>query len=245
VNPFLTVLAADRKRIFRDPFLLFMLVLPLLFGIALRHGLPLLHEQFIDRFDLSTYYPLIICLFTMTPAMYIGAILSLQLIEEQEEGVLGAVAATPFSLQRYFAIRVVCYSVLAALLIGAVQLIVGIAVLPMPKVWLLAATMALQVPLLALAVATYANNQVEGMVGLKATSILLLPALAMFFVDDYWHLAAGLLPGYWPVMAYFAAFRPDISPYFFGSAIAVGLLYQAALIAWLLRRFKRKLPSAF
>ncbi|WP_313920661.1 hypothetical protein [Tahibacter sp.] len=244
MNRYLNVINADRKRIFRDPFLLFMVVMPIFFALALRYFLPVLREKFIASLDLATYYPLIIGLFVVTPALYISAVLSLQLIEEQEENILSAVAATPFSLNRYFGIRLTGYTVLAAILMATVQVIVGMSPLSLPQVALLAITLSLQVPILALAISTYASNQVEGMVALKASSMLVLPALGMFFVKDPWHLLGCFLPAYWPVMAFFSAFRTGTPTYFFALAIVVGLIYQAIVIAWLFRVFGRKAQSA-
>ena len=63
------VLNADRKRIFRDPMLGFMVVMPIVFGMGLRYGLPALRARFLGDFDLAEYYPLIVGLFALTPAL--------------------------------------------------------------------------------------------------------------------------------------------------------------------------------
>jgi len=244
MNQYLKVINADRKRIFRDPFLLFMVVMPVIFALALRHLLPLLRERFIANFDLATYYPLIIGLFVVTPALYIAAVLSLQLIEEREENILSAVAATPFSLNRYFGVRLVGYTVLAAALMMTVQLLIGMTPLSPARIAWLAITLSLQVPILALGISIYADNQVEGMVALKTSSLLVLPALAMFFVEDAWHLLGGILPAYWPIMAFFSSYRPDMPAYFFPLSIAIGLIYQLVLIRWLFSGFSRKAKFA-
>jgi fluoroquinolone transport system permease protein len=241
---YLRVVNADRKRIFRDPFLLFMVVMPVVFALVLRHLLPVLRDRFIDVFDLASYYPLAIGLFIVTPALYIAAVLSLQLIEEQEENILSAVAATPFSLNRYFGVRLAGYTVLAAILMTAVQLLIGMSPLSFAKVGLLAITLSLQVPILALGIAVCASNQVEGMVALKTSSLLVLPALGMFFVQSPWHVLGGILPAYWPVMAFFDSFRPEAPLIPFGLSIAIGVAYQLALAAWLFGRFSRKAKFA-
>lgn len=245
MSRYFRVINADRKRIFRDPFLLFMVVMPIFFGLALRYLLPVLRAKFIASFDLATYYPLILGLFILTPALYIAAVLALQLIEEQEENVLSAVAATPFSLNRYFGVRLVGYTVLTAILIAAVQVLAGFSVLAWPQILLIAISLSLQAPILALAISIYASNQVEGMVALKASSLFVLPALAMFFVQDFWHLLGGILPAYWPVMAFFSSYRDGGATWFFYFAIAVGVLYQLALIGWLLGGFNRKSKFAY
>ena len=244
MNAIFTVFVVDKKRILRDPFLLFMTIAPFIFAVVLRYALPYFNARFSDLFTLTEYYPLIIGLFTVTPALYIGAILALQLIEEQEDNVLAAVAVTPFNLQRYFAVRIASYSLIAFLIIGLVQHVVGLLPTSALEIWTVALVMSLQVPIMGFIVAIYANNQVEGMVALKGTSLLLIPPIAMYFVDDFWHLLCGILPGYWPIIAFFTAVKsPEVTPFYF-IALIVGLIYQPLVIYLLYRKYHDKLRTA-
>lgn len=233
------VLNADRKRILRDPMLGFMVAMPIVFGVGLRYGLPVLRDRFLGSFDLATYYPLIVGLFALTPALYMAAALSLQIIEEREERVLSAVAVTPYTLKRYFGVRLAGFAALAAVLCAVVLGLAGVSGLSPLQIAAVALTTSLEVPLLSLLMANYARNQVEGMVALKASGLLVLPPLAMFFVSGHWHLIAGVLPAYWPVIAYYSPYRPELPAYFFPVAIVVGIAYHAVLIAWLFARFGR------
>lgn len=239
MNIDIQVLNADRKRIFRDPMLGFMVAMPIVFGLLLRYGLPVLRGKFLGDFDLSHYYPLIVGLFALTPALYMAAALSLQIIEEREERVLSAVAVTPYTLKRYFGIRLAGFAALSAVLCATVLGLAGVSGLSPLQIAAVAFTTSLEVPLLSLLMANYARNQVEGMVALKGTGLLVLPPLAMFFVSGHWHLAAGVLPAYWPIMAYYSPHRPELPSYFFSASIAVGIVYHVALIAWLFARFGR------
>lgn len=244
MNRLAQLVHADGKRIFRDPFLLMMVTMPVFFGLLLRNLLPWLRQSFITSFDLADYYPLIVSLFVATPAMYLGAVLALQLIEEQEAGMISAIRVTPFTLRRYVSLRLGGYTIFAAVLIFAVQLLIGIATPSLFRAALLALVFALQVPILALAIAWYSNNQLEGMVALKVSGLTLLPAMAMFFVSDYWHLWAGFLPAYWPIMAYFVALRSPPADGFFAFTVVVGLVYQSVLALWLFSCYQRKFDRA-
>jgi len=70
-------------------------------------------------------------------------------------------------------------------------------------------------------------------------SPLILIPLAMHFVPDYWHLFCGILPTYWPIMAYYTVVSESGSDLFFAVTIIMSLLIQLAA-AYL---FYRKLNS--
>ena len=56
-------------------------------------------------------------------------------------------------------------------------------------------------------------------------------------LDSPWQLTFGVLPAYWPVRAFWSAYDGgSYRPY-----VAVGLLYNAALVAALLRVVTRRL----
>jgi hypothetical protein len=76
------------------------------------------------------------------------------------------------------------YASTTIVVILAVHYVIGHVHVPPIKMLAVAALAAFQVPLLALVVAGTAENQVEAVVKLKATSIFLLPALGMYFVPD-------------------------------------------------------------
>ena len=85
MDTLISVFRADSKRILREPFLIFMMISPFLIGLVIRWGLPKLTEMYQDQFNLLDYYPLIIALFVITPALFIGTVMTLQLLEEKDE----------------------------------------------------------------------------------------------------------------------------------------------------------------
>jgi fluoroquinolone transport system permease protein len=61
--------------------------------------------------------------------------------------------------------------------------------------------------------------------------------LPFFFLDEPWQLAFGVLPPYWPVRAFWAAYDGgSYWPY-----VLIGLLYNAALSVTLLSAVTRRL----
>lgn len=99
----------------------------------------------------------------------------------------------------------------------------------------------LQSPLFALFIASVANNQVEGFAIMKGAGFLVLLPIGMFFVPGYWHLFCGILPSYWPIMAYYTAVQEGGSEPFFWVSIAVGFVYQLGVIQYLYGRFERNI----
>jgi hypothetical protein len=236
------VLATEGRRIVRDPFLIFMVIGPLLFAVVLRYLLPYLEQtRFAGRVDLRDYFPLITSLFSVAPALYLGGIFALNIVEEKDENCLAAVAVTPFSTRGYFFMRMWVYAVTTVIVILAVHYVIGHVHVPPIKMFAVAALAAFQVPLLALLVAGTAENQVEAVVKLKATSVFLLPALGMYFVPDYWHVFCAVLPPYWPIMAYFQAARQPMAQLFFWTLVVLGIVIQIVIVRALFSRFRRYL----
>ena len=93
-------------------------------------------------------------------------------------------------------------------------------------------------PLLSLALATVAENKVQGFAVVKALGTLMTPAVVAYFIATPWQYIAGILPLYWPLKAFWLAHEGG-APWV--PFLLVGLVYQLALLACLLRRFRRVL----
>jgi fluoroquinolone transport system permease protein len=236
------VLATEWRRILRDPFLIFMIIAPFVFAIVLRYLLPYLETtRFAATLNLRGNLPLITSLFSVAPALYLGGIFALNIVEEKDDNCLAAVAVTPFSMRGYFFMRMWVYALAAVIVILAVHYIIGLVYVPPAKMLAVAALSAFQVPLLALLTAGTAENQVEAVVRLKGTSIFLLPVLAMYFVPDYWHVFCAVLPPYWPIMGYFQAARHPTAQWFFWTLVVFGIAIQIVIVRVMFRRFRSHL----
>ena len=75
----------------------------------------------------------------------------------------------------------------------------------------------------------------------KGMGFFILFPLAMFFVPDYWHVLCGILPTYWPIIAYFTAVSAEGSNSFFYFAIIMALVAQGAATVLLYRRLESQL----
>lgn len=227
---------ADTKRITRDPFLLFMFGYPWLLALLLREILPWLNERFADRITLSAYYPIAACLVALLIPNALGVVLGFQLVEEKDEGSLVAVAVTPMSLEQYFLYRATVYALVALPLVVVLHELLGAVRLAPGELAVVALVSAPIVPLMALIIAGFAGNQVEGFAVAKGSGFLFTGPLAAFFIPRQWDLLVGVLPTYWPIKAYFAA--AEGTTVLFWLAAALSLLYPSACVVLLYRRFR-------
>lgn len=237
------VIGADVRKVMQEPLFWFIMLAPFLVGWIMRYALPGLNDRF-ESFQLADYYGLVLALLILTPPLYYGIVLALLVLEEKDENVLLAVAVTPLKLKTYLAARILVYTVISLPLIMLVHELIGVVEIEIGKLFWVAVAASLNAPLLVLLLAAFCKNQLEGFVIGKAMSPLILFPLAMYFVPDYWHVFCGVLPTYWPIIAYFTAISETGSDQFFGFAIVMAIITQSLVLTWLYRRFERGLTAA-
>ena len=94
-------------------------------------------------------------------------------------------------------------------------------------------------PVLGFVMSSLGRNKIEGLAVMRVIglAVFTVPMIPFFILDSPWQLAFGVLPAYWPVRAFWSAFDGgSYWPY-----VAVGLLYNAALVVALLRVVTRRL----
>lgn len=232
------VVRADATRITRDPFLIFMIGYPWLLALVLQQLLPWLSDRFADRIALADYYPIAGCLVAILVPNALGIVLGFQLLEEKDEGALVAVAVTPLSLNQYFLYRAGLYGLVSVPLVVVLHQLLGVVGLSHSEVIVVAVAGTPMVPLLALVIAAFAGNQVEGFAVMKGAGFLLMGPLASFFISRPWDLLVGVLPTFWPIKAYFAAAEGSMG--LFWTAVVISLVYPLPWIAFLYRLFRRR-----
>ncbi len=92
-------------------------------------------------------------------------------------------------------------------------------------------------PIYALFLGSFAANKVQGFALAKVIGIVLVPCIVAYFVTSPWQIAFGLVPHYWALKIFWLFDDGAV-----GAAIvhaAIGLAWQAAVIALLMRRFAR------
>jgi fluoroquinolone transport system permease protein len=233
----------DAKTVGRDALLRGMIGLPLLIALLTRFVVPLLGRQIgaATGLDLSAYQAPIMsaALLLIAPAIG-GLVVGFLLLDQRDDRTLAALQVTPLPLRSYLAYRLAAPMLLSLTTMLAAFPLAGLAGAGIPAVLLAALAAAPLAPLIALGLACFAENKVQGLALLKGASILLIAPIAALFVPAPWQWALGVAPTYWPARLYWAlsAGEPGWWAYLLG-----GLTYQALLLAALLRRFERVIWS--
>jgi fluoroquinolone transport system permease protein len=230
----------DLLNLRRDPLLFYLILAPWLMLLLVRWAVPGLTAWAQGEYgvDLAAYYPLIISFFfVMEIPMIVGVIMGLLLLDERDDGILTALGTTPVSRGAFLRYRLHLMIWLSAIHVLVCVPLTGI-VSPASWLWLIpiAVLSSLFAPLLALTMAVFAGNKLEGLALMKAFGVFLIGPVAAYFIRSDWQLLMGLMPSYWWARAYWALERGGPVWIYLGA----GTVYHAALILWLLRRFRRK-----
>lgn len=195
-------------------------------------------------FDLTPYHSAIISAFcVLGPPLLLGAVLALQLLDERDQDTLAALRVTPVPRMAYPAYRAATATVLTTLTVIASLAVTG----QVPPTTLalslpVAVVAGLLTPVLGLVMSSLGRTKIEGLAVMRVIglAVFTLPIIPFFILDSPWQLAFGVLPAYWPVRAFWAAFDGGTYwPYILG-----GLLYNGVLVALLLRVVTRRLATA-
>jgi len=234
----LVLLRADVRNVMRDPLLAYLPLIPFLLLLGLRLLLPWLTRMVSPYFPLAPYYPFIVGFLLLMIPLLVGMVAGFMLLDERDESILTAVAVTPLRKAGFLRYRLMAPTLLSLLL--DVLLVAGIGLVPLRLPALIgpAALASLEAPMLALFMAAFAANKVEGLVLAKGAGLLFLAPLALVVLPPGWRLVAGILPSYWVTRCFLAIHRPEFG---YGISLLVGALFHAVLFFPLMRRFNRRM----
>ncbi len=238
VSRALRVLAPnDLRLIWRDGFLLMMLLVPPLTGLAFRWLVPYLAGILPEGVELERYYGLILANFivAMQPVM-LGAVVGILFIEERDEGTLLALQASPLSLRSFLG-----YRLLAAMGLSIVLTSIGVPLSGLVSVSFLellaaAALASFGVPLVGLSYAIYIQNKVQAVTAIKLVQAWGGLPVLLYFAPTPWQWIGSVAgPLYYPMRLFWSAADGRAEWWL----VVPGLILQGAATLWLLRRFKR------
>ncbi len=229
----------DIKSLYRDSLLIWMLFLPILWALFIRWGLPSITTMIVEKFqfDLSPYYPVIMSYFVilMTPVIF-GLVIGFLLLDERDDGTLTALTVTPLSLNNYFTYRIVVPMLLSIVMAFFVYPIANIGNINSFSLLLAAIVAAPMAPLFALALASIAQNKVQGFALMKVSGFISFPPIFAFFMESNWEIAFGIFPSYWSMKIFWLLEAGQPYPWLL---VLAGLCYQIFLIVVFIRRFSR------
>ncbi|HPG40109.1 MAG TPA: hypothetical protein PLP19_10095 [bacterium] len=227
---------ADIKNITRDSTLILVLFGTVVLYIMVWFLIPLLSALLLDKlvFNLADYYLLIICFFSLIPPLLFGMITGFIILEERDEEIITFIAVTPVRKTGYLAYKLSISMAAAITSFYVLAYTNSLAHIPLLYSFFPAIMIAMETPITALLIASFAENKVEGMAFGKLAGIMFLAPFIYYFVPSHWKYLAGILPPFWVTGTFFTA-GSNISLYWLYTVI--GLLIHGLVLAVLLKIF--------
>lgn len=228
----------DARLVGRDSFLAWMLIYPVVTALLLRFAAPLLAATLAGSVDIEQYYALAVSYINiLTTPMLTGLVFGFLLIDERDEGTIRALLVTPVPLTGYLLYRVAAPWLLSVGLTMVVVPLTSLVTLEWLPLLLTALVVSLYAPMLALFLAAFAENKVQGFVLLKIVGAYGMIPVAAYFLPTPWQDLAGLVfPLFWAIKAFWLIVAGDP---FFAVYLGIGLVVQLALLALLVVQVRR------
>lgn len=228
----------DATSVRRDALLRWIVVLPLLIALVVRFFLPVIIGRLENTLHLSlgNFYPAVAgYALLITAPVICGTVIGFLLLDERDDRTLLALRVTPLPPGSYLAWRLSLPMLLSVAVTLAALPLAGVSP-GVPSLLACALAAAPFAPLVALALAVFAQNKVQGFALVKASGVFQMAPLVAYFIKQEWQPVFGIFPTYWPAKLLWTlqAGGGKAWPYF-----ATGLAYQLLLLFLLLRRFNR------
>lgn len=232
MNQLLTLSLNDFRRVFRDPMLRVVLFLPLLVIAFAVWVIPFIFSVYPE---VKSYRYIILMAAGLQTATLFGFISGFTFLEEKDEQVFSALRVLPIAAHTLLGVRM--------LLGGSITLVTNVALfslvdwVPMSpaQLFLTALQYALLVPVLTLALATFARNKVEGLAQFKVYNLVVMLPLLLYFLPLRPLHVLAVVPTYWTFRSIEAIHTGDHYYLFAGGGC---IAYAVALVV-LTRIFER------
>ena len=234
----LALITADARNIRRDSMMLLILVAPVLFVLLLRYGIPWLAGMLQQElaFDLAPHYEIIFIFFSLLLPMLLGMITGFILLDEQDEHIFTFISVTPLSKTGYLLQKLTISTITIFLITLLFAVINGLTSVPFWRFIPIALLMALEAPIMALFLVSFADNKVAGIALSKVSGVFLFAPLVGYFVHSPVQYLAGISPTFWIWESYTAADGSILLVLNLAAGVALHLGYL--LLLW--RKFVRK-----
>ncbi|KRE96496.1 hypothetical protein ASG89_31285 [Paenibacillus sp. Soil766] len=233
-----TLLINDMRQISKDPMLMASLLGPLALIVCARFILPLLSEWIAKAygFRLTDYNDFIATFLLLIVPLLPGTMAGLLILDERDENIISYYAITPLTREGYFRYRLMLPSLLAVLLTTLFLLFSGITNMQMENPFTLI-LLALEAPCIAMFLAAFADNKVEGLALSKVTGLLFVGPIIVSFVPEPWQYVGVIVPTFWPAKCYMTGISNE--PFMAIGAFVIGLIYHILLLKIMVRSFTK------
>ena len=218
------------KFVKKDMMLLAAGVSPFLIGLAIRYGIPFIEKELIHftnlPYVLSPYYSLFDILFTaITPVMFCF-VSAMVMLEEHDDHIDRYLFVTKLGRKGYFVSRLVIPGVFAffvTVILFPVFMLSGQGAI---EVLFLALAGTLQGIIIALLVVALSSNKLEGMALTKMSSLLMIGAIAPYFIPKPYGYLLFFMPSFWTAMVIVEKGMIYMAPALAVSAIWIYILWK-------------------
>jgi fluoroquinolone transport system permease protein len=227
----------DLRQVGRDPVLLMGLIGPSLLVAVIRLGVPVVSAELerMTGFRLLDHAEFMASFLVLIIPLLLGMMTGLLMLEERDENLIGYYAVTPLIRRGYLLYRLLLPTLLSVAFSGVFLRLSGVAVWGW-KCGLMLVLLAFEAPMLALFLAAFAANKVEGLALSKAAGLFLAAPIAVCYVPGAWKFVAAVLPSFWTVLCYVADGTWEVL-----TAFAMGGAVHLAVLRWLLRAWERRI----
>lgn len=237
---YMPLIRNDLKQIMKDPMLMASLFGPMAVIFIARFVFPLLAIPLEQRlnFSLYSYSDFIAAFLMLTIPLLSGAMAGLLMLDERDENIISYYAATPLTRHGYIFYRLTLPCLISTLLILAFLLSSGITTIKIDHLYALI-LLIIEAPCIALFLAAFASNKVEGLALAKICGLLFVGPVAAALVPYPWQYLALWLPSYWPAKSFLLSTSNEHFHSFI--VFGVGLCFHLVLLHVLSRVFSRRL----
>jgi len=231
----------DIRSIRRDSMISWMVFLPIMMALILRWGVPPLTARLIEQydFDLVEYYPVLLAYFFigMCPMVF-GVVIGFLLLDEKDDNTLTALQVTPLPLNGYILYRVMVPIILSFALMFVIFPLANLTSFDARMILFSALAAAPMAPMLALSLASFAQNKVQGFALMKLIGIVLFVPIIAYFASPGWELVFGIFPTYWPMKTFWLLSEGVSNVWIY---LLISIVYQSLVTVYLARRFYKVL----
>ena len=230
---FINIAINDFRLIFRDATLRVFLVMPVLVLLLVCYFLPYLEKTYPVTSDYIIYIVIMSC--TQASTMY-GFIYSVVFLDERDTEVAKIYGILPISKEGFILSRMLLPFVLSTLTTFIILLAQPLyPELSVTGNFVFSTLFGLLAPIMALAVASLANNKMEGMTWYKGLNLIVTLPLAAFFLPD-WSYCFGVFPSFWAYMGMYALILKES----YWLELGVGFIFSILLLIGLAKFFAKR-----
>lgn len=222
MNTLIKISLNDLKNAFRDRVMSIFVFLPVLMVMVMKWLYPYLGSMFPVIFNYEAEF---VALLTMVGAMGPAFLVSLLILDENDENITSALRIIPIVPYKFMFARVLFIFGLSVLGSAFLIFFSGIELDSILRVFVLSFLIGLISPLITLICISIARNKIEGITLMKGLNFFLAIPFILILLKPSWEYLGGIIPFFWPYKAFQTLYTSEFWFYVTG-----GILYLAGLI---------------